>query len=128
MKALTISVFMLALAGCEQDESFTNPSKLAADNVIFVDDASYGCEFESKFQQAVDHYERKELSAWSQIVNDAPWCFYGGSLRPGQTWTVLQIRGAVMQIAQTTSAQYDTDPTRYKHSYWTKTSWGKLAS
>jgi hypothetical protein len=58
-------------------------------------------------------------------VNDDPYCFYSATLKPGQTWTVMQIKGNSMQIAQTTVNQYRLDPSRNKHQYWTATRWGR---
>jgi len=101
----------------------TPETPLRADDVVRMSHDSFGCEFESKFAEAVTHYTHKEMSAWARIVNDAPWCFSGIDLKSGQTWTILQVSGSTIQIAQTTVAQYEMDPTRYKHAYWTAAFW-----
>ncbi|WP_084545589.1 zinc-ribbon domain-containing protein [Cupriavidus malaysiensis] len=110
------------------DATTGNELGIKADDVVKMDKASFGCEFEHKFAEAAEHYNQKEYSAWARIVNDAPWCFSGGALNPEQTWTVLQVRGRIMQISQTTLAQYKLDPSRHKHSYWTATFWATKAT
>lgn len=135
MKARTWVVFTAlatALAGCGQSEAglsaARNPNELKADDVVAMGDDSYGCESQSQLAQALEHRNKSELTAWAKIVNNNPWCFYSPNLKAGQTWTVLQIDGAVMQIGQTTLAQYELDPSRHKRSYWTATKWGSKAS
>ncbi|MEM5314239.1 hypothetical protein [Paraburkholderia sp. JHI869] len=98
-------------------------SVIHADDVVTMSKSSFGCEFESNFSEALDHYLHKEFSAWAQITGESPWCFNGASLAKNQTWTVLQVRNNVMQIAQTTLHQYEADPSRYDHSYWTAVHW-----
>lgn len=129
--ALSAIVFFV-LAGCGPSESelaaARNPNGLKADDVVAMVDESYGCESQSKFAQALEHRNKSEMNAWAKIVSNKPWCFSASNLKAGQTWTVLQIDGAIMQISQTTLAQYEIDPSRHNHSYWTATKWGAKAS
>ena len=105
-----------------------DPNTIHADDEISMSPNAFGCEYLSKFAEAVQHYESRELSAWAAIVNDEPYCFSGISLKAGQKWTVVQVRGNLMQISQTTYEQYQTDPTRHGHSYWTQVAWGSKVS
>lgn len=108
----------------EQKALKDNPAGLVAEDVVVMGKDAYGCEFQTEFAQAIDHYQKNEFSAWSQITNRSPWCFKASSLNPGQSWTVLQIRDNVMQISQTTLKQYQSDPDRHGHTYWTAAAWG----
>ena len=72
-----------------------------------LDGSGYGCEFESDFVKAYNNLQAKEYSAWIQIAHRTPFCF-SVSTTPTQEWTVLQVRGKFMQIAQTTFTQTAT--------------------
>lgn len=97
-----------------------DPNAIHADDVITLSDAAYGCQYENKFAEALRHYDAKELTAWAQIINDEPYCFYSHTVKSGQKWTVLQVKDNVMQV--TTEGISDTK--RYGHNYWTLTTWG----
>lgn len=125
---LLFALLILSLSACgpsqKEKASTSNPNNLSADQEIVMSESSYGCEYLSKFTEAVDHYSKKEYSAWAQITADKPWCFSGTALAKDQTWTVLQIRDNLMQIGLTTPVQLIHDSDRYKHDYWTATAWG----
>lgn len=127
MKVL-IALLILSLSACGQTkkekDSASNPSNLSADQVVVMSKSSFGCEYLNKLDEAISHYNKKEFSAWAQITGDKPYCFSGSSLAENQTWTVLQIKGNLMQIGLTTQNQIDIDPDRNKHNYWTVTAWG----
>ena len=125
--AISVTFVGIALSGCGRKEvpEIWNPDRLHADQEVVMSSDAYGCESPVRFLEAMNHRDRHELSAWAEIVDDTPYCFYGADLKPGQTWTVMQIRGEAMQIAQTTTAQFEQDRSRYKHAYWTATKWGR---
>jgi hypothetical protein len=56
---------LLLLAGCDRssDAESSNPNHLRADQEVTMADDSYGCEFPSKFLEAIEHREKGELSA-----------------------------------------------------------------
>jgi|SRR5471030_98172 len=97
-----------------------DPNAIHSEDVVSLYDAAYACEYESRFNQALQHYNLKELTAWAQIVNDEPYCFDAHILKQGQKWTVLQTRGELMQV----TPEGISDPKRFGHNYWTLTSWG----
>lgn len=122
--AIVLFVGSAILAGVLEARKASNiandPNAIHADDVITLSDSAYGCQYESKFAEALRHYDAKELTAWAQIINDEPYCFYSHTATPGQKWTVLQVKDNVMQV--TTTGISDTK--RYGHNYWTLTTWG----
>lgn len=125
---------LAALSACSDSSrrEEDNPNHLRADMDVTMSAESFGCEFPERFTEALDHKARDEYSAWSAIVNDSPFCFSGADQMHGQTWTVMQIRGAVMQIGLSGPSQSqeimelpDGAPRRRGHYYWTATRWGR---
>lgn len=99
-----LALLFVALSGCSRstESEASNPNRLRADQDVVMDQNSYGCESPSRFSKALEHRQKGEMHARSSIVTDKPACFYGAGLNAGQTWTVMQIRGDTMLIAQTT--------------------------
>lgn len=97
--------------------------EVRAEQEVKVDGGSYGCESPERFQQAADHFNRGEYSAYAKITMNKPFCFSGKYLENGQTWTVLQVRGDMVQIGQATLKQHENDPSLRGHSYWTLKKW-----
>jgi hypothetical protein len=128
-KTMVYLLLCVALSGCDSDAATTqqsdNPGGLAAEDEVVMIPDSFGCEYFNQFTEALEHKTRKEYSAWAGIVVKKPWCFTASDLAPNQKWTVLQIRGPVMQIGQASVQQRETDKERYGHHYWTATAWGK---
>jgi hypothetical protein len=128
-KLSALILLSIALLGCDSGavmaQQADNPGGLAAEDEIVMIQDSFGCQFVDRFTQAMEHMARKEYSAWAKIIVSKPWCFSADDLAPNQKWTVMQVRGPLMQIGQVTVAQRETDKDRYGHHYWTVTAWGK---
>lgn len=120
---------VIVLAGCgpsaEEQARRDNPNGLRADQSIKMPIGSYGCESIEDLRRAIEHSERSEMEAAHRITNNMPFCFSGAGLDPKQTFTVLQVRGPLMEIGVTTLAQYDTAKDMYRRSYWTLAAWGR---
>lgn len=101
-----------------------DPNAIHAEDVVSMMESSYGCEFANTFSKAISHRNAGELTAWAEIINDEPYCFFGTNLKNNQKWTVLQVRDNMMQISQSTPSQVSADSKRYGHKYWTLVEWG----
>lgn len=101
-----------------------DPNAIHAEDVVHMMESSYGCEFPNTFSKAISHRNAGELTAWAEIINDDPYCFFGKNLVQNQKWTVLQVKGSMMQISLSTPSQLETDTKRYRHNYWTLVEWG----
>lgn len=100
-----------------------DPNAIHAEDVVSMMESSYGCEFPNTFSKAMSHRNAGELTAWAEIINDEPYCFFGKNLKSNQKWTVLQVRENMMQISQATPSQVAADSSRYGHKYWTLVEW-----
>jgi hypothetical protein len=124
--------FVGALSACDPKASPVrtssedgNPERIHADQEVTLTSQAFGCEMLSRFSKAVEHYSRQELTAWAQITGDKPYCFNSATLPNGMYWTVLQVRGNLMEVKQTTLSQYELDRDLGTHSFWTAVAWAK---
>src|SRR5471032_363753 len=130
--AVTLLFFAAGISGCgDRSESATSNVGFKADDEIVLSGQAFGCDSQARLAEGLDHYNRQELSAWAQIVNDAPSCF-GGDAFVGIGWTVLQIRGAVMQLRASSTSQYQLLESVFhkrnsridaRSTYWTLVTW-----
>lgn len=126
------SAFIIFLAGCDDTrQDSENPKGLKADQYVVLKSSAYGCQYPSKFAEAIEHHNRDELTAWAKIVTDVPYCFSANDFSPSQRWVVLQIRGSAMEIGFASASDYSRlakvdNKFKWDQKFWTLAEWGNL--
>ena len=130
---LLLSIFFASLlASCGKTDAVE--SGLVAEDVVWLSDQAFGCESKYRFVEAVDHLNRSEVSAAAAIYGQAPNCFDGGAFDPALKWTIRQIRQGMIEIAPTSSNDYQKIPAIYRDgrkgnvTFWTLTHFAKKTS
>ncbi|MFK3973779.1 hypothetical protein ACI2KS_23990 [Pseudomonas sp. NPDC087358] len=94
-----------------------------ADQRILLSSEAYGCMSVGDFQRAYDHYRLGEYAAWAEITVSNHYCFNQKDAPADIGWTVLQIRGDLMQVGLKTLQDYTKAKDLGKYSYWTAVKW-----
>lgn len=127
---------VLDLRGFIESQTQAAPfaSGVVANAVVSLNDKGWGCMVHTQVWRALHHHSLGETAAMDRIIFDSgDACLPWDRLTPGQTFTVLQVRGALAQIATTTPSQKalaaKSRLSNYKdHAYWIPAHWLKPSS
>lgn len=93
-----------------------------AEDQAWLDVAAFGCVSSSDFDRAIEHFNRSEYSAFADVTGDDS-CFHQTDLDPDTSWTIMQIRGDLMQVGLRHASKYSKDMKLRRYSYWTLVRW-----
>lgn len=124
---LVAAVAASMLTACQDHratERQQNPQGLIPDMQVSIAPEGYGCVSLLDFDQAHEARLAGQNMRWAEIITRVPACFRATVLAPGATFTVMEVQGLMMKVAQTNVDQYKADPRFYKSEYWVATRWG----